>query len=261
MTKWILGFTLFGSAMWLLSFMVQSNRDFDYNSRLENRNIADISEFPSQVSLHFLGSHACGATIISESWILTAAHCIEMSFNFLHKVYANSNKWNDNGTAHQVLEIKRHPGFTSSNLTSEDIALIQVEPPFQFSRTARPARLPDHGEDVKSGEKGVVIGWGFDKNGWMSPYLMKMEQVVKSYDECFEIFQPDVPLRRSQLCAEIAEDSKEICTGDSGGPLFVGDTIVGIVSWATNDCEDRDFPGVFTRVASFRNWIKENSGV
>ena len=49
--------------------------------------------------------------------------------------------------------------------------------------------------------------------------------------------------------------------GDSGGPLYVDGQIVGITSWSANGCAAQGFPGVFTRVASYRDWIFENSGV
>jgi trypsin len=47
------------------------------SGRIVGGDLADPAEYPSQVSLRGLGSHSCGATIISNTWVLTAAHCVQ----------------------------------------------------------------------------------------------------------------------------------------------------------------------------------------
>lgn len=49
--------------------------------------------------------------------------------------------------------------------------------------------------------------------------------------------------------------------GDSGGPLTVDEVQVGIVSWSVKPCAVARFPGVFTQVSFYRDWIKEHTGV
>lgn len=44
--------------------------------------------------------------------------------------------------------------------------------------------------------------------------------------------------------------------GDSGGPLVCGDVVEGIVTWGSRVCGNRKKPGVYTRVASYIDWIK-----
>lgn len=38
---------------------------------------AEISEYPWMVSMQLSGEHFCGGSLLSEDWILTAAHCLE----------------------------------------------------------------------------------------------------------------------------------------------------------------------------------------
>ena len=66
-------------------------------------------------------------------------------------------------------------------------------------------------------------------------------------------------ITENMVCAEdVGEDS---CQGDSGGPLVVRsssgvDLQVGVVSWGYS-CAHEDFPGVYARVSSQYDWIRE----
>lgn len=50
-----------------------------------------------------------------------------------------------------------------------------------------------------------------------------------------------------------------ICQGDSGGPLVAGGQVIGIVSW--NIPCARGWPDAFDRVAWFRSWISQQTGI
>lgn len=50
--------------------------DLDYNSKIVGGYFANDNQFPHQVAILHKGRLRCGGSIISESWILTAAHCL-----------------------------------------------------------------------------------------------------------------------------------------------------------------------------------------
>ena len=51
----------------------------------------------------------------------------------------------------------------------------------------------------------------------------------------------------------LCEDS---CQADTGGPVVCNDELQGLVSWGYG-CARRDAPGVYTKVCSFIEWIKD----
>ena len=60
------------------------------------------------------------------------------------------------------------------------------------------------------------------------------------------------------ICAGLEEGGKDSCQGDSGGPLVSGNVLAGIVSWGYG-CAVAGYPGVYTEVAHFSNWINQNT--
>lgn len=62
------------------------------------------------------------------------------------------------------------------------------------------------------------------------------------------------------LCAGVASGGKGQCSGDSGGPLILEDgTQVGLVSWSMKPCTIAPYPGVYTKVSHFIDWIRNKT--
>ena len=66
----------------------------------------------------------------------------------------------------------------------------------------------------------------------------------------------------SQICAGIGQI--DTCAGDSGGPMLSNElsplkrySVIGITSFGVT-CADANFPGVYTRVDNYLDWIVQN---
>ena len=57
---------------------------------------------------------------------------------------------------------------------------------------------------------------------------------------------------KGMFCA--AAPGKDACQGDSGGPTKYNNQVIGATSWGYG-CADPSYPGVYTDVAQYRNWI------
>jgi len=75
---------------------------------------------------------------------------------------------------------------------------------------------------------------------------------------CREIYSEINPIDESTICC--GEYEKDSCSGDEGGPLICFDEdepyLCGIVSWGLG-CGRPTYPGVYTELAYFREWILE----
>lgn len=62
-------------------------------------------------------------------------------------------------------------------------------------------------------------------------------------------------IQDSMMCAgRVDAGGPDGCFGDSGGPLLYKGLVVGIVSFGYS-CGHRYFPGVYTKVSHYTNWI------
>lgn len=227
---------------------------------------ADPGEWPWQVFLDLNGSY-CGGSILSATWVMTAAHCVDDKSPGDVHVLAGIHDIDTPDPGHVevgVSQIVVHPGWKDTP-NNNDIALLRLATPVP-ARAGGANSLPIVYSTLATsaignltGRMSTVTGWGTRTFGVYDPpaRLYEVEVPIVSNEACKTSYPS---LTDNMLCAGLPQGGKDSCQGDSGGPLVVFENSsskwvqVGIVSFG-KDCALPGFPGVYARVSRYTNWI------
>merc|ERR1719312_1005618 len=224
-------------------------------------------EFPWQVSLRQIGmigaTHFCGGTVLNENWVVTAAHCCAGQIPLLMHVVAGGIKLNNAEGEEERRDIEKiigHPEYSSKLLTN-DICLLKLKKPLVMTEFIKPIALPESMEEYDAGTKAIVTGWGTMSEGALilPNVLHKVTVPIISDAECGDDYSMNgIDIAPSMVCAGLPKGGKDSCQGDSGGPFIHAEqkTLVGVVSWGIG-CGREGYPGVYTQVSHFIDWIEE----
>lgn len=219
-------------------------------------------KYPWIARLVYDGKFHCGASLLTNDYVITAAHCVrKLQRTKIRVILGDHDQYvNTDGVAvmRAVRAIIRHRNF-DMNSFNHDIALLRLRKPVSFSKSIKPVCLPDAVADP-GGKEGTVVGWGRTKEGGMLPGEVHEVQVpIYSLTQCRNMKYRASRITDNMICA--GRGSQDSCQGDSGGPLLVqeGDKLElkGIVSWGVG-CGRAGYPGVYTRVSKYLNWIRSN---
>jgi len=204
-------------------------------------------------------SSQCGATILNDRWILTAAHCVDggESSEVILGAHDISNP-SETGQVHITSEeLFVHEGYGQEQGIENDIGLVKLPQSITFTDNIQPVEWAR--QVPESGELARAIGWGITNDGdaLSSDVLRTVGNLpVVSNEECRETYGE--ALFEETICIDSA-GGRGVCSGDSGGPLVLESTGVqfGIASFVHADgCESGKAHG-FTRVDYYADWIAE----
>ncbi|XP_072804138.1 transmembrane protease serine 9 [Vicugna pacos] len=232
-------------------------------TRIVGGSAAGRGEWPWQVSLWLRRrEHRCGAVLVAEKWLLSAAHCFD--------VYGDPRQWaaflgtpflsGAGGQLERVARIHRHPFYNLYTL-DYDVALLELAGPVRHGRLVRPICLPEPGPRPPNGARCVITGWGSMREGGSMAWQLQKAAVRLLSEQTCRRFYP-VQISSRMLCAGFPQGGVDSCLGDAGGPLACRESsgrwvLTGVTSWGYG-CGRPQFPGVYTRVAAVRGWIGQN---
>mmetsp|Transcript_53148 Transcript_53148/g.129057 ORF Transcript_53148/g.129057 Transcript_53148/m.129057 type:complete len:375 (+) Transcript_53148:205-1329(+) len=204
---------------------------------------------------------SCGATVIHDDILLTAAHCNPLG-NDNVVIGAYGRDGNDDPQGSAVRTIKQrfvHPRYDVDSWEF-DIMLLKLNEPVPEGTPF--VTLNSNVQEPSVGDTVTAVGLGRDAedNGNVAEVLQEVDVERISQDLCSSMY-PGWIIEESMICAGIPYvGQKDACYGDSGGPLLqrgagTGDVVqVGVVSFGTG-CARKDKPGVYSRVSAAYEWI------
>lgn len=194
----------------------------------------------------------CGASLVAPNVALSAAHCYRLSN------VVKIGRWDKEDSTEvyeefTILQEKKHPKYDERTI-DYDFMMIH----FDGMSTKDPIEIDDGTDKTVSLAEGVdvtVVGWGTTSSGGqVSNRLREVEVDLIRNSKCNRLYE-DNDVTENMLCAR--SQGKDSCQGDSGGPLvhIATGKQIGVVSWGLG-CAEFQYPGVYAKIRSEYQWIK-----
>ncbi|XP_035913537.1 brachyurin-like [Anopheles stephensi] len=241
--------------------------------RIVNGQEATPGQFPYQIALlsNFAGGTGlCGGSVLTNNYILTAAHCVITGVStpalggtaIIGAHDRSVVEPSQQRIAFSTAGIIAHPGYTPTNIRN-DVAVVRLNSPIVFNDRVQPVRLPARSDSRQfGGFTGTVSGFGrtSDASQATSNVVMFTSNPVMTNADCIASWNA-VLIEPQNVCMN-GEGGRSACNGDSGGPLAVqdgGSLQIGIVSFGSAAGCAIGMPSVYARVSFFLDFIEANS--
>ncbi|XP_029950231.1 granzyme B-like [Salarias fasciatus] len=213
---------------------------------------------PYMASVQSSMGHECGGFLISEDYVVTAAHCDD--FNPPKSVVLGTHnlKKIDPKMKYGIEKKCKHPAYVNVGL-GNDIMLLKLSRKARDGKNKpiKPLDLPRPAIHGTANKMCSVAGWGKIKTtGNNVDELREAKVSMINLEKCEEIWKVELP--NNVICAGGYGSQRGFCQGDSGGPLVCdGNVAVGVASFnKLRRCVYPDVPNVYTDLHKFVPWIK-----
>ncbi|KAL7307101.1 hypothetical protein TKK_0000834 [Trichogramma kaykai] len=249
-----------------------SHGQFPFQAHMKRRGWSK-SWFPSflvgWIPTWFASDFFCGASIINQRYLLTAAHCIfDEQWQQTDVVVGTNLVGQANATIYQVDRFIIHGDFISLDSSRwdrgiNDIALVRVTKDIVYNEYVQPIRLAAKDHKLHEGSIVTITGWGKLSNTYegSSKSLQMISRKVSNFRECKKqwMYMHEIPLDDGILCTVdiLPTDQGGICKGDSGSPLVDENGIqVGIATISDGCGLTHIVPEGYTKVSHYADWIE-----
>merc|ERR1712121_83842 len=232
--------------------------------------VAVPGTYPWQASLQPQGRyHSCGASLVSERWLVTAAHCVGNAASYYKVVlgmHDKDSRQEGSPIKYSVSNIIKHEKYSTSGIFGfpNDIALLQLSTDADTSSPfISTIAMADKDEDFAGNSECYITGWGRLYGDGPTPNVLQEAHVDVYTNEQCKTVHNEWQIGDYHVCTGKAGTSGS-CNGDSGGPLACKVDgqwkLVGATSWGLYGCPTTA-PSVYARVSYFRDWITEKTGL
>ncbi|KAJ1753875.1 Transmembrane protease serine 11D [Coemansia sp. RSA 1824] len=256
------------------------------NKRIVGGTQAGDHAFPFAVYLSIETNptwHAvCGGTLISDTHIVTAAHCVHHAHTLSVKIGLGHSTLNKQQRL-VASNITTHPQFNIRTLAN-DIAIVHLSRPVTMTRYVH--RIPVYFGHVNEGARVVAMGWGVTSNNVGARTSLRLNRVdldVGTTRMCKQVDSEFVSSNGPFVCTSTHPTMRDECNGDSGAPVVIDtqDTrrhtwtrrmsdwnLVALTSYGDTKhhethpmCGDSDGVGFGTHVAHYAQFIHSATGL
>ncbi|XP_046689251.1 venom protease-like [Homalodisca vitripennis] len=251
--------------------------------RVVNGHPAELGAWPWMAALGYRSPKKplewlCGGSLISDRYVVTAAHCItNTGDSSLYVVRLGDLDLDDtvaDGASPIDVPVERVIAYDNYNITthSGDIGLVKLKNRVQYTTLIRPICLPESdtfGSSSLVGESCDITGWGRTAYGNRNAVVTHLQEArvdITDKNNCSNAYERfrNVIIDDGVVCA-ISPIGQDTCQGDSGGPLMLTSLVggsfnfylLGVVSRGYK-CAEPGYPAIYSKVVFYVDWIKKN---
>ncbi|KAM5277920.1 enteropeptidase isoform 1-T1 [Hipposideros larvatus] len=227
-------------------------------------NNAKEGAWPWLAALYYNGKLLCGASLVSNNWLVSAAHCVygrhlePSKWKAILGLHMTSNLTSPQVVIRVIDQIVINPHYNKRR-KDNDIAMMRLELEVTYTDYIQPICLPEESQLFPPGRICSIAGWGRLVHQGPTPNILQEAHVPLVSNEKCQRQMPEYNITENMVCAGYEEGGIDSCQGDSGGPLMCQENnrwfLTGVTSFGYQ-CARPNRPGVYARVPRFTEWIQ-----